>query len=98
MLVRNYRCPAGEIDLIVSDQKTLAFVEVKTRSDEDFVDARESVRQTQWDRIRRAAHYFIHRYDAHRRPARFDLVIVVWPPRGWPEIEHIEDVDVAGRG
>jgi putative endonuclease len=33
---RNFRCPAGEIDIIARDGGTLVFVEVKTRTDSLF--------------------------------------------------------------
>ncbi|PIQ97014.1 MAG: YraN family protein, partial [Nitrospinae bacterium CG11_big_fil_rev_8_21_14_0_20_56_8] len=34
ILQRNFRCAAGEIDIIAEDRKTVVFVEVKTRSGE----------------------------------------------------------------
>ena len=33
VLARNYRCPRGEVDLIVLDGQAVVFVEVKTRQD-----------------------------------------------------------------
>ena len=40
---RNYRCAAGEIDLIMRDQNMLVFVEVRLRSNRFFAQAAESV-------------------------------------------------------
>ena len=36
LVARNFRCPGGELDLIVLDRKVVVFVEVKTRSDHRF--------------------------------------------------------------
>ncbi|EAX48690.1 protein of unknown function UPF0102 [Thermosinus carboxydivorans Nor1] len=36
ILMRNYRCRIGEIDIVAERQGTIVFVEVKTRSSEKF--------------------------------------------------------------
>ena len=41
---RNYRCAAGEIDLIMRDGNMLVFVEVRLRSNRFFTQAAESVK------------------------------------------------------
>ena len=92
ILVRNYRCAAGEIDLISADGDTLVFVEVKTRSSDTAEDPQETFRRAQWKRVERAARFFLMERSAQDNPCRFDLVTVVWPPRGSPQIEHFEDV------
>ena len=91
ILVRNYRCVAGEIDLICSHDDTIVFVEVKTRSSDATEDPGESLRKTQRRRIENAASYFLMQQSAQDRPCRFDVVTVVWPPRGSPHIEHFQD-------
>ena len=70
-----FRCPAGEIDLIVRRGGLLAFVEVKAREDETA--AAEAIAPRQRQRILRAAEAFLQ-----RRPElaslgqRFDAVLV----------------------
>ena len=92
IIARNYRAPVGEIDLISAEGDTIVFVEVKTRTSEEAEDLVEAVRQPQWAQIERAARYFLMERSAGNRPCRFDLVTVVWPPRGSPQIEHFKDV------
>ena len=43
----NYRCRLGELDLVATNRKYLAFVEVKLRRNDDIMAARESVTQLQ---------------------------------------------------
>ncbi len=100
ILARNYRCAAGEIDLISAgeidlisaDGDTLVFVEVKTRSSDTAEDPQETFRRAQWKRVERAARFFLMERSAQDNACRFDLVTVVWPPHGSPQIEHFEDV------
>jgi putative endonuclease len=89
VIERNYRCRAGEIDLIAVDGETVVFVEVKLRRGGfdplEAVDARKQVQ------IARAAFDFLLRRGLMSRPARFD-VIAVSPlgPDEW-DCRHIID-------
>ena len=93
ILSRGYQTRFGEIDLIAADAKFLAFVEVKTRKDDDFAEAWESVGARKRARIRRTAEIWLYVYPAELQP-RFD-VIEVYAPAGVrtknPEIRHWED-------
>ena len=91
IIARNYRCPVGEIDLITADGDTIVFVEVKTRSSDEAADLSDAVRPGKWSRVERAARYFVMQRSAADRPCRFDLVTVLWPQRGSPQIEHFPD-------
>lgn len=90
ILIQNYRCDAGEIDLIASDRGTLVFVEVKSRSRDDVQEPHEALRKPQISRIENAAKFFLMERRLQGRPCRFDVVTVLWPPRGAPRIEHFE--------
>ncbi len=91
VLVRNFHCVAGEVDLICSLGDTLFFVEVKTRTSDDAEDIQDALREAQRRRIENAARYFLMRRSSRDRPCRFDVVTVVWPARGSPRIEHFPD-------
>ena len=71
---RNYRCPAGEIDLVALDGDTVAFVEVKLRHPP--FDPLEAVDERKRRQVCRAAFDFLLRRGMLGRPARFDVVAV----------------------
>lgn len=71
---RNYRCRAGEIDIVAADGPALVFVEVKLRRPPfDPLEAVDSRKQRQ---VARAAFDFLMRRGMLGRPARFDVVAV----------------------
>ena len=90
LVERNYRCPAGELDLIVLDRRVVVFVEVKTRTGHGFGSPLEAVEfRKQWKMIQ-AAQFFLAEKRLQQRDARFDVVGVSWPGRE-PVVEHIEN-------
>ncbi len=73
ILDRNYRCRQGEIDLIAQDGDTLVFVEVRSRSRQDYGTAAESITSTKQRRIISAARQYLA--SLPNMPAcRFDVV------------------------
>lgn len=74
ILARRYRCPAGEIDMVVRRGKLVAAVEVKARAEQD--DAAFAITPHQRARIARATEHFLAanpRYADH--DVRFDAVL-----------------------
>lgn len=77
LVERNYRCRQGEIDLIMRDQETLVFVEVRYLTSLRFGGAAASVDLRKHTRLVAAAlHYLQQHLAAGRRPCRFDVVAV----------------------
>ena len=77
---------AGEIDLIIKNQTTLVFIEVKKRK--DLTTAAYSISAKQQERIRRAAEVFLaHHFEYKDFNIRFDAVLVEFPFK----IRHIEN-------
>lgn len=91
IVARNYRCPLGEIDIVAADGDTLVFVEVKSRRSAEAAEPEISVHYDKRRRITRAARYFVSHKSVHDQPLRFDVVAIVLPDHGQPEIEHFED-------
>ena len=75
ILVRNFRCRFGEIDLIAWDKSVLCFVEVKTRTNTQMGLPREYVTAGKQARIRKTALFYLcdNGLDC---PARFDVAEV----------------------
>lgn len=89
VLVRGYRTPLGEIDLIARDGDTLVFVEVKTRRQGAPAEAVTPEKQR---RLTLAALHFLKRHDLLEQRSRFDVVAIVWPDDDRPpQIEHLRD-------
>ena len=89
IIMRNFRCELGEIDIIAREKQTLVFVEVKTRAYDDPT-PEDQVNQIKRDQIIQAAKFYLSRYGNPRPPSRFDVVAVVWPTGQPPIIRHTE--------
>jgi putative endonuclease len=87
---RNYRCPLGELDLVVLDRRVIVFVEVKTRTGYGFGTPLEAVEFRKQRKMIQAAQFFLAEKKLQHRDARFDVVGVSWPG-GEPVVEHIEN-------
>lgn len=86
---RNWRCPAGELDIIAREDQTLVFCEVKTRSSVDFGTPAEAVGPVKARRLRRLGLLWLNEHPGARGELRFDVVSVL-RRRGQPAlVEHL---------
>ncbi len=76
LIERNFRTRTGEIDLIMSDGNTLAFVEVRYRRNTRFGKGLESVTAAKTQRIARTAAAWLQRTRQSDRNCRFDIVSI----------------------
>ena len=90
IIVRNFRCTLGEIDIVARDGRTLVFVEVKTRTYDDPT-PEEQVNTFKRHQLSKAAKFYLSRYGLPQPPARFDVVAIVWPNGRDPQIRHTPD-------
>ena len=75
ILKTNYRCKAGEIDLIFRDGDYLVFAEVKYRKTAASGYGSEAVDFRKQMRIRKSAIWYINEYHVSEdQPCRFDVI------------------------
>ncbi|MGH8282352.1 MAG: YraN family protein [Gammaproteobacteria bacterium] len=92
LLVRNYRCPQGELDLVMADGETLVMVEVRYRRERGFGSAVDTVDARKQGKLLRAAQHFLQQDARHRRrPLRFDVVAVSETTDGKIQPDWIKD-------
>jgi putative endonuclease len=73
---RNWRCAAGEIDIVARDGTDTVFVEVKTRRSERAGTADEAVSPAKQKRLVRLATTYLRDTGEEDRPVRFDVVAI----------------------
>lgn len=91
LLLRNYECALGEIDLIAKHKGALIFIEVKTRRNDAMGRPEESVTFHKRGQIVKTAHYYMKRYGIKDVPCRFDVVSIILPENGEPAFTLIEN-------
>jgi putative endonuclease len=94
VLERNWRCAAGEVDVVALDGNVLAFVEVKTRSRLGFGTPAEAITGRKLARMRRVAACWLAEHPGPRRwsAVRLDVVSVVRITPDGPSVEHLRGV------
>lgn len=93
---RNWRCGAGEINLVALDPAHVVIVEVKTRRGEGFGHPFEAIDARKRARLWRLACEWVasHRDLAQGRTLRIDAIAVLGPDPRTASLEHIVDVEV----
>jgi putative endonuclease len=92
VLDRNWRCPAGEIDLVLRDGLALVICEVKTRSSVECGTPFEAVTPTKLERLRRLADHWLQAHPVRPLEVRIDMVGILRPRRGPAQVEHVRGV------
>jgi putative endonuclease len=90
-LTANFRTERGELDLIFRDQDCLVFIEVKTRSSEDWVRPAKAVDKERRQRLTRAALDYLRLLDNPTVKVRFDIVEVLLDCSEVREVRHLAD-------
>ncbi len=89
-IIRNYRCPLGEMDVIAKDGDTLAFVEIKTRKGRSLGYAKEAVNDRKKHQLSKVALAYMKHHGCTEAKARFDVVAVCLN-QGEPQVEVIKN-------
>jgi len=90
VVARNWRCPLGELDLVLERRGLLVFCEVKTRTGSAFGGGYEAVTWSKRRTLRRLAEAFMATERPDQAAVRFDVASVWLGPRG-ADVEVFED-------
>jgi putative endonuclease len=92
IVARNWRCPAGELDVIARDGNALVICEVKTRRSLAYGAPIEAVSPRKLRRLRELALRWLDEQQVHVPEIRFDVIGIVQPATGRPVLEHLRGV------
>lgn len=94
VLARNWRCRYGELDVIAADPatRTLVFVEVKTRTTDQYGGVAEAVTPQKVRRLRRLAGLWLAGQDERWAAVRIDVIGVRLGRQATPEVMHLAGV------
>ena len=73
LVCQNFYCRFGEIDLIMSDQDTLVFIEVRYRKNQNYGGATGSVTYQKQKKLIKTARHYLSQLDSEPY-CRFDVV------------------------
>jgi putative endonuclease len=92
ILARGLDSRLGELDIIAVDDRTIVFVEVKTRTSTDAGHPVEAIDATKQRRMTQAALAYLKSHGLLHHAGRFDVVAVTWPENARrPTIEHYKN-------
>ena len=74
ILRTNYKTPIGEIDIIAQDGEYVVFIEVKTRSNDNFGLPSQAVNQKKQEKYYKVASQYLQREKKTDSPCRFDVI------------------------
>ena len=88
VVARNERFSGGELDIVAIEGTDIVFIEVRTRQTEAFGSPERTIRTAKRRFLRHAAKLFIAQRRLENLTPRFDVVAIIWPKEGDPEIRH----------
>src|SRR4051812_44226087 len=91
VLARNWRCPLGELDLVLVRGGLVVFCEGKTRRGDGFGGGHEAVTWRKQGKLRRLGEAFLLAHRLVPAAVRFDVASVRARPGRAPEVHVFED-------
>jgi putative endonuclease len=92
ILDRNWRCSAGEIDIVAAERQVLVVCEVKTRSDTRYGTPLEAITRAKRMRLRRLAAMWLVAHGVLFDEVRIDVIGLTGDGPGKYQIEHVRGV------
>ena len=92
LLCRNYTCRLGEIDIIACEREVIVFVEVRSRSSDDYGLPQESITSRKKMKLRQLAWHYLKTVGKTSAGCRFDVIAILFDGDvRVKKLEHIEN-------
>lgn len=91
LLAHRFRVGRHDLDLVVRRDRTVAFIEVKTRSTSEFGSPVEAIGWRKKLVVSQLAEAWRQRHGRPGEEYRFDVASVRWSPGQPPQVEMVED-------
>lgn len=95
IIERNFTCRQGEIDIIAKDKEEFVFIEVKTRRNYLYGQAKEAVNEPKQKHILKSTKYYLYIHKLDNAFIRFD-VIEIYYIKNKIKLKHIKQVELRG--
>ncbi len=94
IIERNWRCPSGELDIVAWDERerTLVFVEVKSRSSTMYGQPIEAISRRKVKKLRELAVLWLRSTESRAPSIRLDAVGVLMVRGCVPELTHLRGI------
>ena len=94
ILEQNLKAPFGEIDIIAEKENYKIFIEVKSRTSENYLELAHSLYNKQIAHLRKAAVYYFVDQNIYLTPIRFDLIAIKIDPaaRNIDKLKHFKNI------
>jgi len=94
ILERNYRNRFGEIDIIAAKDEYTIFIEVKSRSSENYIELAQTLYYRQINHMRQAAIFYFSDKSIHISAIRFDLIALKIDPaaKRIDKLKHFKNI------
>jgi len=89
ILETNWRCKKYELDIIATDHKEIIIVEVKTRTDSNYENAKMAITNKKIRNIIKATEAYIKKHNISL-PVRFDIICIITDGKKF-RLQHIKD-------
>lgn len=91
IVISNWKCKSGEIDIIAQMEQMVVFIEVRTRLNKgSYGTPQESVNDHKQRKVRNTARVYIHQHGKYNESIRFDVIAIYLKADGsLLELNHI---------
>ena len=93
IVLRNYNCPLGEMDIIAFDGDCLVFIEVRSRWSDRFGTPEESITKDKVARLTKIGRYYLAKEIRKEVPCRFDFIGIMLDNKdNVIRLNHLENI------